>query len=779
MDGIQKALHACGADPTLYDLHRNRLKGVALRCVGQDYAVLRALDDIEQIDGGLIIHGGDIARLDGFNHLRKLRRLEIQNVAGLESIGGFNALESVETLIIADNGALKEITGFQRLFTAQPRISGAIKITNNRRLESISFLSGLRQVGSSLYLHGNALTSLSGLEVLERVKASFSASSNRLTSLTALRHLAWVDGMLRLVNNDLESLEGLEGLEHLKTVKWKNKPQTIVLDKNHRLRDIGALERVRTPDGFMIVVCDDFKRFTRVPGASSPFFANMLEVQNKAARSVARMGGQTRFPRIAGIRLHNAETEDGHDLENLIQGHGIGFEAHPPYGSISNRCWSTKKVGGAHASYFDKHGPIIIDLKLYEMESFDAIGIWSSRITFGNSIKDFTLQFSASHGEEGLSGPIPFQAWEKNPFEVEIFKFDRVQANFVRITILSNHHEVGLGGKCVDFQEVAIIRDAAAMKREIDAAVHHANGHDLLRPLLGKTISDDAYDILNIAPEFSLDHIWRPNMTYREFIAARGLGGAGPQLRRINLSKWGDKIYMHHFLKEHGIKGMPVRLWASHFDQDFMRRLKTLFDNGLTSFVLKVAHLGNSMGIYRVKDGRHISASETRSGGKQFGKAVDFDYLEKRISLYLKTQQYHEEWASTMIPPGVMVEDLLDDPTEIKFSVVFGRVVAFYVRVDGRPCFNAQGVPLTDSDAAPPWWWKDAAEQATKLAKIIRADHLRIDQYCHKGEVIVGEVTWNGKEHKPTHDDIARALNHGYALRRAYREGQPLRTVEA
>lgn len=771
MDSIQTALRDCGVNPLCYDPSRSRLRE-SLHCAGLSPKTLCELDDIEQIDGDLIIEGGAVTQLDGFNALRKLRRLEIRNAAALGSIRGFNALESLGTLIITNNGALTEITGFQRLFTAQPHITGAIKITDNGRLQSVSFLRGLRRAGSSLHLHSNALTSLAGLEALERVDASLSLSSNRLTSLKALGRLTWVDGMLGVVNNsDLESLEGLEGLEHLKTVKWSNQLRTIALNKNPRLRDISALERVRTSDGFMVVICDDFGRYTSVPSASSPFFTHMLEVQNKATGRVARMGGRTKFPRIAGISS-NADAEKGCELENLIQGQGVGFDAAPPYGSISNKRWSTTKAGGGQANYFDSHGPVIIDLKLYELESFDAIGIWPSRITFGNSIKDFTLQFSATHSENGLSEPIAMQAWENNPFDVEVFRFPRVEANFIRMTIYSNHREVGLGGKCVDFQEIAVIRDAEALASEIDSAASNACDHDFLRPLIGKAASDLEYDILNISPEFSLDNVWRPDMTYREFIAARGLAGVGPQLKRINLSKWGDKIYMQHFLKEHGLKGMPVRLWSYRFDGDFMRRLKTLFDDGYTSFVLKVTHLGNSMGIYRVKDGRHIGASETLTKGLQYyGKPVDFDYLEKDISLYLKTQQYHEEWASNMIPPGVMVEDLLDDPTEIKFSVVFGRVVAFYVRVKGRPCFDAQGQPLTDGDAELPWWWKEAAEQAEKLARIIRADHLRIDQYCHKGEVIVGEVTWNGKEHQPTHDRIARALNDGYAIRRAHRAG--------
>jgi hypothetical protein len=222
-------------------------------CVGLDHTGLRELDAIEQIDGDLIIDGGDITHLDGFNHLRKLRRLEIRNLAGLQSISGFNALESLETLIVTGNGALREISGLKRLFTAQPFIPGAIKITGNSRLEDVSFLRGLERVGSSLHLHSNALTSLAGLEALERVDASLSLSSNRLKSLAALRHLTWVDGMLGVVNNDLESLEGLEQLEHLKTVKWNNQPRTIALNKNARLRDIGALKRAATPDGFMIV----------------------------------------------------------------------------------------------------------------------------------------------------------------------------------------------------------------------------------------------------------------------------------------------------------------------------------------------------------------------------------------------------------------------------------------------------------------------------------------------------------------------------------------------
>lgn len=733
---------------------------------------IKKLNQVKNLDANLIIESLDIENISVFNSLKSLKSLTIKNMDSLRSISGFNALMSLGSLIIENNKTLKDIYGFNSLFSENKEMLGALKIIKNSSLEKISFLRGLKKVNSSFYLHYNALKSLEGLEDLEEIDASFSISSNKLITLKELKNLKIINGMLGLVNNKLENLNGLENLEHIKTIKWNNNLRTIAMHSNPNLKDISALKNVGTDNNFIIMIVDNFDDFILIPEKSSIFFNNMLEITNKDTGKTSITGAKLKFPKIKEISSKYANSLDKFELENLIEGSGIGFDRNAPYGSISKKCWSTKKVSKYYTHYFEQYEPIIIDIKLTEIETIDAIGLWSSRITFGNSIKEFTLQFSNTNSETNLSTPIIRSAIDNNPFDVEIFEFTKQEVNFIRLTILSNHYEVGLGGQCVDFQEIVVIRDAKKVQQEIQGVISNICKYDFLKPLLKDDVSDDEYAILSISSEFSLDNVWKPNMTYKDFLKARGLGGIGSQLKRISLSKLGDKIYMYHFLKEYGIKGMPVKLYTHRFNGDFMNKVKTLYENGLKSFVLKVTHLGDSIGIYRVKDGLHITANETWNKNKKFGTKVDFLYLENEIKKHLINQQYHEDWVSNMISPGVILEELLDDPTEIKFSVIFGKVVGFFIREKGFPSFDKNGTSLKDKNAKLPFWWKDALKKAEEVAQIIRADHLRIDLFYYKGEVIICEVNWNGGERLENYGDIANALNYGYNIRRKYILGE-------
>ncbi|MFK5894911.1 MAG: hypothetical protein QM504_16955, partial [Pseudomonadota bacterium] len=548
----------------VYNQQTGTLSVNILDCGSLNENELFSLNQIKKITGDLIIRSSHLKQISCFNYLLSVNKLIIKKNEILRSISGFNTLTSINSLEIGSNKELKNIDGFNSLFSKNNYIDGYIKITSNGLLENIRFLSGIKKINSSFYLHYNGLTSLQGLEQLESISASLSLSSNKLTSLKELKNLKNIDGMLGLVNNQLKSLEGLESLEHLKTVKWGGHYRTIALNVNPNLIDISALKNIQTDNSIVIIKTDSFNQYTTIPDKNSTFNKNMLEVHNNSTDSIVQLGSKLKFPKIKSIFSNNANSDEEFPLENLIQGAGISFSNKPPYGSISKKCWSTKRLNKAYSSYFKKYEPIVIDIKLANIESFDSVGIFSSRITFGDSIKDFTLEFSNTGTDLNLSMPISKVANDNNPFDIELFKFTKVKANFIRLSILSNHKEIGLGGSRVGFQEFVVVRDASQLINEIEEnTTSNICQYDFIRPLLEKKIGDYEYDILNIRPEFSLDHIWKPNMSYNDFIKARGLGGRGPQLKRINLSKWGDKIYMHHFLKEHGIKGMPVKLYSN------------------------------------------------------------------------------------------------------------------------------------------------------------------------------------------------------------------------
>jgi len=92
----------------------------------------------------------------------------------------------------------------------------------------------------------------------------------------------------------------------------------------------------------------------------------------------------------------------------------------------------------------------------------------------------------------------------------------------------------------------------------------------------------------------------------------------------------------------------------------------------------------------------------------------------------------------------------------ILFSVIFGKVVRFFIEKRGLPSYNSSDNALKDENEKLPFWWNKALKQAERVASIIKADHIRVDLFYHNNEVIVSEVNWNGGERQKT---IKRLLN--------------------
>lgn len=270
---------------------------------------------------------------------------------------------------------------------------------------------------------------------------------------------------------------------------------------------------------------------------------------------------------------------------------------------------------------------------------------------------------------------------------------------------------------------------------------------------------------LDIREEFILDDDWRPNLKYLEYVFLRGREGDGTQLKRIDLVRWQDKVYIHHFLKEHGIPSMPIIMYSHRQDEDFFERIEQLYKNGLKSFVIKSTHLANSNGVYRIRNGKFISANDTAKKNEMYGKDVDFEYLKKEINKKWLEKQIEEDWSSMMVNPGVILEELIEDSIELKFSIVFGEVVGFFARVKGFPSFDANGKLLSNNKGVLPYWWKEAKILALKVAKLVKADHIRIDVFYFNNQPIINEITWNGGERREITGLIAKKLNEGYSQR--------------
>lgn len=465
------------------------------------------------------------------------------------------------------------------------------------------------------------------------------------------------------------------------------------------------------------------------------------------------------FIKIIEVSSSNANTSKTSSLKNLILGSGLGFDPNPPYDCLSWRSWRTKKTTN-NKPYFDQYpDPIIIDFFFEKVQSCDGLGFWSNRVSFSNSVKNFTIQFALDEDGIKFSEPIQKISIERNSHEIEIFSFPKVTTKIVRLSILSNHNKTGLYGNSVALREVVIINNVEDIKKNIKNYQVYGNKNDT---------RDKEYNIMNIRSEFALDSYWSVNISYKKFLELRGFSFRVKQLRRIDLSRWADKIYTYYFLKEHGVKGMPVIIHSRYLNRIFIEKVENLYNEGLNSFVIKMNHLAYGKGVFRVKDGKFISSNEHDFKTNNLNKKVNFEYLYEQMQLYWNEQQFSEEWACNVLAPGIILEELIDNPVELKFTVVFGEVIGFFVENPGLPTYDEDGNSLKKTSQQLPFWWKEAKEKAKQVANLVRADHIRIDLFYYNGEVIVCEITWNGVEMKEHHESIARKLNNGYNIRANY-----------
>jgi len=481
------------------------------------------------------------------------------------------------------------------------------------------------------------------------------------------------------------------------------------------------------------------------------------------------MNYKNNFLTIDSVKSKNDRTSVNSSLNNLILGPEIGHSTTPPFEALSWNSWKTKSTNKKGMSYFEYYPePIVIDFYLQDEQECDAVGFWPARNSLGNSIREFSITVAKDEDSLLYEKPIYKTAFERNPHNLEIFTFDKKIGKIIRITIYSNFSHLNIKSTRVSLREFVILNDSNMLQEAIFNAKSNHCTYDFLTDILKDKFTQQEQFTLSIRPEFSLDAYWKPQSSYNDFLQMRGFSSGGQQLRHIDLSKWADKIYVYHFLKENGIKGMPI-VYFSYYIDDAIAKLKQLYSEGMHSFVIKVSHMGYGHGIYRVKDGYFINSDEFHKGTSKVGKKIDFDYLHSRIKNNWHNQQFGDEWACNIIPPGVIIEELIDNPLEIKIPCIFGEPVAVILQLPGFPSFNLEGKAMQDNSPSLPHWWREALFKAKEVAKLVKADHVRIDLFYHKNRVIVSEITWNpADEPEIFQNEIAQRLNQGYSLRQKY-----------
>jgi hypothetical protein len=196
------------------------------------------------IEGGVSIHGDDIANLNGLNGVTEIGGDLIIGSTWFEydytnfqlfSLEGLDNLQSVAgSLRIINNYSLESLNGLENLVS----VAGALIFSYNLSLESLTALVSLDSIGDYIYIGPNAaltaltglepsffqsdlsiggndaLVSLAGLEKFPPFQANLSIAGNgALTSFSGAEQIGQIGGNLLLAgNNAVTSLQGFENL---------------------------------------------------------------------------------------------------------------------------------------------------------------------------------------------------------------------------------------------------------------------------------------------------------------------------------------------------------------------------------------------------------------------------------------------------------------------------------------------------------------------------------------------------------------------------------------
>ncbi len=204
-----------------------KIKG-SLRVYDSSVKDLAPLQALTEITGDLYIGIYDykkdlkagnklITTLNGLQNLRKVSgEIEIRQNKLLEDISALKGLKSARQLNIAYNPMLKSLAGLENI---SGKIPDGVQLYKNKRLQDITALSGITAVGDHLAVNSNlSLLSLEGLHNIKAVEKGYLAvrSNNYLKNLKGLRSIKRVDEEVQITTNPV--LKNLKGLEKLTAV---------------------------------------------------------------------------------------------------------------------------------------------------------------------------------------------------------------------------------------------------------------------------------------------------------------------------------------------------------------------------------------------------------------------------------------------------------------------------------------------------------------------------------------------------------------------------------
>lgn len=389
------------------------------------YLSISDLDSLDRIDGfenldsirSLLIYDSNIESIDGFSNLRKVQgsfritecpflqdisgfdNLEIIGTdltlttnAALEQVSGFNKLRIVEELVIEENSSLSLLSGFQELescdeislsnnssrmviegFQNQLTRVKEFNILNDDQLRSIE--GSLNMLAESIFFYNNPnLEQLNDFEIGNKCNSLDIHFNESLKSINGFNELDSITSFLRIGSN--EQLADIEGFQELGFIG-----QTLDVPGNSSLSNFeafNALLEVGTID------------ISNAKFASINGFENLEHIHKEMIirnSELVEINGFDNLVYIAKLEIeNNPSLETITAFQNLEEVHELrfsennSFEAFDLFNNLKN-CWkliigynaSLKSITGFANGVQVEHIVIVGNPDLKTINSFPAL----------------------------------------------------------------------------------------------------------------------------------------------------------------------------------------------------------------------------------------------------------------------------------------------------------------------------------------------------------------------------------------------------------------------
>jgi len=220
-----------------------------------------------EIEGDVVIYGGDIINLDGLSVITSIQgnfNIGSRCGSGTYTSSALHSFSGLDNLVSIGGGmgiqhcfVLKDFTGLESLTS----IGAGLYFGCNDSLTSLTGLQNLKNVGW-ISIGGNpALRSLTGMDSLTAIGGSLQfgtplfGGNPSLTDLSGLENITSIGGSLWILVND--SLTSLSGLENLTVITGELKIGSDIWGGNPSLSNLAGLDNITSIGGDLWIQDND------------------------------------------------------------------------------------------------------------------------------------------------------------------------------------------------------------------------------------------------------------------------------------------------------------------------------------------------------------------------------------------------------------------------------------------------------------------------------------------------------------------------------------------